>query len=73
MVKTAIEPSSTFLPLQVAGRTAGYVTSAAYSPRLECNVALAMAATQREKGVLRVALPDGSEREAAVADGDWNV
>ena len=68
-----VEPNPTFLPLHVAGRAAGHVTSAAYSPRLDCNVALAMVATQRGEGVLRVALPDGSEREAAVADGDWNV
>ena len=68
-----IEPNSTFLPLHVAGRAAGHVTSAAYSPRLERNVALAMVATQRGEGVLRVALPDGSEREAAVTDEDWGV
>ena len=68
-----IEPNSTFLPLHVAGRAAGYATSAAYSPRLDRNVALAMVATQRGEGVLRVALPDGSEREAAVAGEDWGV
>ena len=68
-----IEPNATFLPLHVAGRAAGHATSAAYSPRLERNVALAMVATQRGEGVLRVALPDGSEREAAVVGEDWNV
>ena len=68
-----IEPNATFLPLHVAGRAAGHVTSAAYSPRLDRNVALAMVETQRGEGVLRVVLPDGSEREAAVADEDWGV
>ena len=68
-----IEPNMAFLPLHAAGRAAGYVTSAAYSPRLERNVALAMVATKREPDALRVTLPDGSEREAAVADEHWRV
>ena len=68
-----IEPNMAFLPLHAAGRAAGYVTSAAYSPRLERNVALAMVATKREPDALRVTLPDGSEREVAVADENWRV
>ena len=68
-----IEPNMAFLPLHAAGRAAGYVTSAAYSPRLERNVALAMVATKRGEGVLRVTLPDGSEREVAVAGENWRV
>ena len=68
-----IEPNIALLPLQAAGRPAGFVTSSAYSPRLEENVALAMVATQREVGTLRVTLEDGSEREIAVAGEDWSV
>ena len=68
-----IEPNRTFLPLHAAGRAAGAVTSAAYSPRLERNIALAMVATERKEGVLRVTLEDGSERGATVADRDWTV
>ena len=68
-----IEPNTSFLPLHVAGRAAGHVTSAAFSPRLERNVALAMVATERGEGVLRVTIADGSERGVAVAGEDWNV
>ena len=68
-----IEPNSTFLPLHAAGRAAGYATSAAYSPRLERNVALAMIATEREPDALRVTLPDGAERGVAVVGEDWGV
>ena len=68
-----IEPNMAFLPLHAAGRAAGYVTSAAYSPRLERNVALAMVATKREPDALRVTLPDGSEHGVAVVGEDWGV
>ena len=68
-----IEPSITPMPLHAAGGRAGYVTSSAWSPRQERNVALAMVATRREEGALRVTLADGSEREVAVAGEDWSV
>ena len=68
-----IGPNPDFLPLRAAGRAAGRVTSAAYSPRLERNVALAMVATGRGEGALQVTLADGSERDAAVAGEDWSV
>ena len=68
-----IEPNMAFLPLHAAGRAAGYVTSAAYSPRLERNVALAMVATKREPDALRVTFADGSERGVAVVGEDWGV
>ena len=68
-----IEPNIAPLSLQAAGRPAGFVTSSAWSPRQERNVALAMVATQREEGALRVTLEDGDEREVAVADADWSV
>ena len=68
-----IEPNTNFLPLHVAGRAAGHVTSAAFSPRLERNVALAMVATDRGPGALRVTLADGSERGVAVAREDWSA
>ena len=68
-----IEPNAEFLPLHAAGCAAGYVTSAAYSPRLECNVALAMVATEREPDALRVTLAGGEERSVAVVGEDWNT
>ena len=68
-----IEPNAEFLPLHAAGRAAGYVTSAAYSPRLECNVALAMVATEREPDALRVTPAGGEERSVAVVGEDWGV
>ena len=68
-----IEPNTSFLPLHVAGCAAGHVTSAAFSPRLESNVALAMVATDRGPGALRVTLADGSERGVAVAGEDWSA
>ena len=68
-----IEPNIAPMPLHVAGTRAGFVTSSAWSPRQERNVALAMVATRREEGPLRVTLADGSEREVAVAGDDWSV
>ena len=68
-----IEPNVARLPLRAGGRDAGCVTSAAYSPRLERNVALAMVATRRGEGALRVTLEDDSVRDVAVADGGWGV
>ena len=68
-----IEPNSEFLPLRVAGHAAGHVSSMAYSPRLERNVALAMVATDLKGGELRVTLADGTQRGVAIAGGDWNV
>ena len=68
-----IEPNSAPMRLHAGGGPAGFVTSSAYSPRLEKNVALAMVATRREEGALRVTLEDGSERDVAVADGNWTV
>ncbi|MCY4467075.1 MAG: dimethylsulfoniopropionate demethylase [Thiotrichales bacterium] len=68
-----IGPNMTRMPLHAGGRPAGFVTSAAYSPRLEKNVALAMVGTQRGADTLRVILADGSEREVAVAGEDWTV
>ena len=68
-----IEPNTAFLPLHVAGCAAGHVTSAAFSPRLESNVALAMVATDRGPGALRVTLADGSERGVAAAGEDWSA
>ena len=68
-----VEPNSDYLPLDVAGRPAGHVTSAAYSPRLERNVALAMIATERGEGILRVTLQDGSKRDVSIVGEDWNV
>ena len=68
-----VEPNSDYLPLDVAGRSAGHVTSAAYSPRLERNVALAMIATERGEGILRVTLQNGSERDVSIVGEDWNV
>ena len=68
-----IEPNTSFLPLHVDGCAAGHVTSAAFSPRLESNVALAMVATDRGPGALRVTLADGSERGVAVVGEDWSA
>ena len=68
-----IEPNIAPMPLHAAGGPAGCVTSSAWSPRQEKNVALAMVATQREEGALRVTLADGDEREVAVAGEDWSV
>ena len=68
-----IEPNLDFLPLHAASRPVGHVTSAAYSPRLERNVALAMVATAREEDVLRVTLTDGSKRDVMIADERWNI
>ena len=68
-----VEPNSDYLPLDIAGCPAGHVTSAAFSPRLGRNVALAMIATEREEGVLRVTLQDGSVREVSIVGEDWNV
>ena len=73
IVGERIEPNTGYLPLHAAGRGAGYVTSSAYSPRLARNVALAMVATERGDGALRVTLADGSERGVAVAAADWSV
>ena len=68
-----IEPNVARLPLRAGGRDAGFVTSAAYSPRLGRNVALAMVARERGEGALRVTLPDGSERDVVVVDEHWPV
>lgn len=68
-----IGPNMTRMPLHAGDRPAGFVTSAAYSPRLEKNVALAMVGTQRETDRLRVTLVDGSEREVVVVGDDWTV
>ena len=68
-----IEPNIAPMPLHAAGGPAGCVTSSAWSPRQEKNVALAMVATRREEGALRVTLEDGDEREVAVAGEDWSV
>ena len=68
-----IEPNNAPMPLRAGGGPAGLVTSSAYSPRLERNVALAMVATRRDVGTLRVTLEDGSEREVAVTGEDWSV
>ena len=68
-----IEPNMARMPLHAGGRPSGFVTSSAYSPRLEKNVALAMVGTQRGADTLRVILADGSEREVAVAGEDWTV
>ena len=68
-----IEPNIAPMPLRAGDRPAGFVTSSAHSPRLEKNVALAMVATRREEGALRVTLEDGSERGVAVAEEDWSV
>ena len=68
-----IDPNIAFLPLHAAGRRAGHVTSAAYSPRLARNVALAMVATRRGEGALRVTLADGAERDVTIVDERWDV
>ena len=68
-----IEPNLALLPLHAAGSSAGHVTSAAYSPRLARNVALAMVATECGEGALRVTLEDGSERKVTIVDESWGV
>ena len=67
------DPNRDFLPLHVAGRAVGRISSMAYSPRLERNVALAMVETELGKGGLRVTLGDGSQRDVAVVGEDWGA
>ena len=67
------DPNGDFLPLHFAGRAAGRISSMAYSPRLERNVALAMVATGLGQGGLRVTLEDGSQRDVAVVGEDWGA
>ena len=67
------DPNGDFLPLHVAGRAAGRISSMAYSPRLERNVALAMVATGLGQGGLRVTLEDGSQCDVAVVGEDWGA
>ena len=40
------EPNNTFWDIRKNGNTVGKVTSAVYSPRLECNIALAIVSTK---------------------------
>ena len=67
------DPNGDFLPLHVAGRAAGRISSMAYSPRLEKNVALAMVATGLGQRGLQVTLEDGSQRDVAVVGEDWGA
>ncbi len=67
------DPNGDFLPLHVAGRAAGRISSMAYSPRLERNVALAMVATGLGQRGLQVTLEDGSQRDVAVVGEDWGA
>ena len=67
------DPNRGFLPLHAGGRAAGRISSMAYSPRLERNVALAMVATEFGQGDLQVTLEDGSQRDVAVVGEEWGV
>lgn len=69
-----IEPLAAPLPLHIGARPAGRCASAAHSPRLGRNIALAMVPTERRPDdALRITLPDGSERGVAVANKNWQV
>jgi aminomethyltransferase len=61
-------PNTTFWPISKDGKTAGKVTSAVYSPRLEQNIALAMVATEfAELGTqVEITMPSGTQMATVV-------
>lgn len=54
-------PNTTFWPVLVAGKTAGKVTSAVYSPRLKKNIAMAMLSTESLGSDLELSVDTSAE------------
>jgi aminomethyltransferase len=62
-------PNTRFWPLFAGDEQVGYVTSAAYSPRLERNIALAMVSAEYASAGFRMRLFDpGDSTTATVVD-----